>query len=180
MSQLPLTGGYYAYFAAGAVFGIVRTQRDKLAVLSLLVALFLCMDYSSGMAPSLSVNRGVSYSSLVIGMIIAAQFMFFVFLTSARGSSMRLPGSKLAGALTYPVYLVHAHFGYMFLSRFGNDQNRLPIYCLTVALVLVVAYLIHVLVERRLASVWRRLFWSVAGRPIDAVAKRLYAISAIR
>jgi peptidoglycan/LPS O-acetylase OafA/YrhL len=86
-------------------------------------------------------------------------------------AAVKIPYSRLMGALTYPLYLVHAHIGYMALSRYATDSNKLKVYPLVVCGVVAIAYAIHALVERRLASVWKRLFANTLGRAVDTVSR---------
>ena len=173
LSHLPFAGGYYYYFAAGAVFAILKSRSDKLAISSVLVCLVLCIGFSAGKAPALSADKGVSYSEIVIGGIVVAQFLFFIVLNSSWGSPLVLPWSRLAGGLTYPIYLIHAHFGYMFLSRFGTDETRFQAYATVILIVLGLAFLIHTYIEKRFSKFWHRFFWIVLGSPIDALNTRL-------
>ncbi|MBI3382744.1 MAG: acyltransferase [Aquabacterium sp.] len=66
-----------------------------------------------------------------------------------------------AGALTYPVYLLHEYIGYVLIKQFYG-MGIAPILCsgLVFVLVLFLAYLVHVRVERPLSAVIRRV---VAG-----------------
>jgi peptidoglycan/LPS O-acetylase OafA/YrhL len=64
----------------------------------------------------------------------------------------------VAGALTYPFYLVHEHLGWV-VVRVLHRTLHIPSYAtflLTVALMLGLAWLMHHLVERRLGPVLRR------------------------
>lgn len=177
--HLPFLGGYYCYFSVGAVLAIQKNRLSGYSVSSLLVALYLCIAFSCGMAPELSAHRGVYYSPYIIGLIIVAQYVFFLFLNSSRGSSLKIPWSRLAGGLTYPVYLIHAHFGYMFLSRFGHDNNRGAAYLAALFMVLGFAYLIHEFVERRNAGMWHLMFSQTLGRLIDVLNGRLFSLARV-
>lgn len=175
--HLPYSGGYYCYFSAGAVLAIQKNKLSGYSVSSLLIALYLCIAFSCGMAPELSVHRGIYYSPYIIGFIVAAQYAFFLFLNSSLGSGLKIPWSRLAGGLTYPVYLIHAHFGYMFLSRFARDDNRGAAYLATLLLVLGFAYLIHEFVERRNAGTWHAMFSQTLGRVIEILNGRLSSLA---
>lgn len=76
--------------------------------------------------------------------------------------------------MTYPLYLLHAHLGYMLLSRFASDQTRMIPMVLVVAGILIGAWAIHAIVERRLASRWKALFESMLGRPLDTLIASLH------
>lgn len=172
-SYLPYAGQYYAFFAAGAVFAICKARKDFTVLASLAACLFLCLDFACGETAELTRQKGVPFSSLIIGVIVCALFGFFVILNSRRGAALAIPGSRLAGALTYPVYLIHAHVGYMLLTRFGTDANRLAAYTATIALVMLLSYLMHVFGERRYAQQWHSLFTASLGQPLGWLQRRL-------
>lgn len=175
-TTLPYMGGYYSYFAAGALFALYKNTQSKTAIIPILICLYLCVMFSAGKTDELAKDRGIDYSATVIGLVVAFQFAFFVVLNSAWGSRLKLKGAKLAGGLTYPIYLIHAYFGYMFLSRFATEDNKLYVYGIAVVLVLAFAYLIHYFVEQKLADLWRKLFTVSLGVPTDALQSRLAAM----
>jgi peptidoglycan/LPS O-acetylase OafA/YrhL len=127
----------------------------------------LCIAFSSGKASQFSASNGLAYSPIVIGLIIFAQFIFFFLLNSKFVSSLKIPGSRLAGDLTYPIYLIHAHFGYMLISQFATNKNRLMFYAFTVFLVLVLSYCIHKFIEQKCAKTWHSLFFHTFGAFVD-------------
>jgi peptidoglycan/LPS O-acetylase OafA/YrhL len=96
-------------------------------------------------------------------------FAFFSAVNVPRIAAVKIPFSRLMGGLTYPIYLVHAHIGYIALSRYATDANKLTVYPLVVSGVIAIAYTIHAVVERRMASVWKKFFANTLGRTVDAV-----------
>lgn len=74
--------------------------------------------------------------------------------------------------MTYPIYLLHAHLGYMLLSRFASDQDRVNCMLLVVTGTLVAAWAIHAAIERQSARRWQSLFDRMLGRPLDASLHR--------
>lgn len=173
--QLPYLGGYYAYFAAGMLFALIKRGRHPFAWAGLAACLYLCIDFSTGRSLAFVEKKGVDYSLPVIATLIALQFAFFLVLNTRRGSDLQLPASRLAGGLTYPIYLLHAHIGYMALSRFGSDEHKIVSYLAVAAAVFALAYAIHVVVEQRLAPVWKRLFEVCLGRPLELLTPRARA-----
>lgn len=164
LKSWPLLGGYYYFFAAGALFGILKQEFRWRAVFSLLLTYVLCIQFSIGYAAKITLEKSVVFSPIVVSVVITAFFALFLYQNTYRGQSHHLPFSRLFGALTYPVYLIHAHFGYMFINRFATNENRIWIYALTIVIVISTALFIHYFIERRLSSHWRRLFTSTIGR----------------
>lgn len=179
---LPLLGTYFCYFSAGTLFALLKNNNNLLVKLSLLQTLFLCIFFSTGNVENLNLQKGVEFSKIIIALIVSAFFLFFVVLNSKRGQNLKLPHSKFFGSLTYPVYLIHAHFGYMFINKFGNEENKLLIYALTITIVLLVAYLMHKLIEVKLHPLWKKFFSVTLGKfvfTLESSIKKLYTFAFI-
>lgn len=171
--HLPFAGQYFAFFSAGALFAVLKTRTSAAALASLGICLLLCLQFACRDAIKVGLRTGTEFSPVIVCAVICIFFSFFAFLNSARGASLVLPGSRLAGALTYPVYLIHAHVGYMVLTRFGNDGNRALAYACTITLVLLLSYLIHQWGERRYARQWNALFMNLLDSPLGWLQRRL-------
>lgn len=159
---LPYADSYYAYFSAGALFALWQQKHSKLVLLALSLSAYLCWWFALQTAHHMAVSKHLDYSELVVSAIIGTHFSIFYFLCTRAGASVKIPGSRLMGGLTYPLYLIHAHFGYMFLSRFANDTNKWLVYPLAIFICLFIAFLIHTQVERRGAKFWAALFDNTA------------------
>lgn len=159
-NKIPYLGGYFYYFSAGTLFAILQSDKSVKNILSLLISFLLCISYSTNEASMKSESMGVFFSEYIVGLVIFLFFCFFVFLNTKKSQSLRLPFSKTLGALTYPVYLIHAHFGYMFISRYATEENKIFIYMVTVSIVLSVSYFMYKVIEVRLSNAWKVLFMS--------------------
>lgn len=168
--DLPYCGGYFAYFAAGALFAILKKRPSWAAVVALTVCLSLCLNFSIGQAAAMSATKGLTWSPYVIAAVIGGFYCFFALINLPRLAQLDIPSSRLLGGLTYPIYLIHAHIGYMLLTRFGTDENRPVAYLGTAATIGALAYLIHTLVERRFAKQWKALFKATVGLPIQGLS----------
>lgn len=111
----------------------------------------------------------IDFSIFVVSLIILFQFSFFIGLNSKIGSSLNIKGSRLAGDLTYPIYLIHAHFGYMFISKFAHNENRIYVYVITISIVMILAYLINHFFEKKISKVWNIVFSRSLGRAGDLI-----------
>ena len=160
-------GGFYYYFCAGALFAILKEKITWPALFSLLTTYAFCIHFSTGNVEKLMDAKNVEYSATVVGVLITLFFMLFAFQNTRKAQTLSLPMSKLAGALTYPVYLIHAHFGYMFISKFATEENKIFIYILTFFIVFLVALFIHKVIEVRLSHIWKELFNLTLGRVVD-------------
>lgn len=167
---LPLMGGYYAFFAAGAVLAVARDRRELMPRLMILLCAALCVTEAMRKA---SLVEWPGHLPAVVGCLVLLMFAFFLVLNTRAGSALTLPGARLAGALTYPIYLVHAHIGYMLLSRYGNDGNRGLVYPAVIAAVILLACAVH-WGERHLQPAARALFDTMLGRPLARIETTLY------
>jgi peptidoglycan/LPS O-acetylase OafA/YrhL len=166
-------GGYYYYFCAGALFGVLKNGLDWRVVLSLVVTFLLCIAYSSGKAQELTLVKSSQYSEAVIGAIIFSFFLIFSLQNIDFVQSLKIPFSRLLGSMTYQIYLIHAHFGYMLISQIATEENKFLAYLAVVTLVLFVSYIINLFVEDRLGVFWRHFFGSTIGRFVDSLQARL-------
>ena len=161
----PYTDSNYALFVAGSLFAMLKGRMEP----RYLFSLGLCfLAGAFGNAPFGLHGLGIARTAA-----LALFFGFFFVLNTRRGGSLQLPGSNVLGALTYPIYLVHAHFGYLFLSRFATNDNRIAMYLLLLGVVLAVTYAIHVLVEERMAPMWSSLFKRIIESPIAWLEARM-------
>jgi peptidoglycan/LPS O-acetylase OafA/YrhL len=164
--HLPYLGGYFTYFSAGALFAILQYNKSLKNILSTMISLVLCLLYSINNASLKSESMGVYFSESVVGFIIISFFIFFVYQNTNKAQLLKLPFSKTLGALTYPVYLIHAHFGYMFISMYATEENKVLIYIITLSIVLSVAYFMNKVIEVRFSNVWKKLFMSTISKSI--------------
>ncbi len=166
----PYLGNYFCFFSGGCLLALVSRDGYRLAnIAGLEVALFLCIDYSAGKAAELSASKGVEYSEMTIGALVVLMFGFFMLLNTARGATLRLPAARYLGSLTYPLYLVHAHIGYMLISALAGRMPVALAYLIAIAVVLGLATGIHRWVERGAAEFWTDLFTRWVGNPVDAL-----------
>jgi peptidoglycan/LPS O-acetylase OafA/YrhL len=156
--NLPYLGGYFYYFSAGALFAVLQINKSLKVILSIIISFMLGMLYSIDQALLKSESTGIVFSEYVVGLIVISFFAFFIFLNTKKAQLLKLPLSKTLGAITYPVYLIHAHFGYMFISKYATEDNKAFIYLLTISIVISVSYFIHRVIEVRLSNIWKKLF----------------------
>jgi peptidoglycan/LPS O-acetylase OafA/YrhL len=157
---LPYLGGYFYYFSAGALFAILQSNKTLKSILSIIISFVLCVLYSTSKASLKAESTGVYFSEYIVGLIITCFFVFFIIQNTQKAQLLNLPFSKTLGALTYPVYLIHAHFGYMFISKYATEENKVFIYFLTISIVLSVSFFMHRIIEIKLFNVWKKLFMS--------------------
>ena len=165
-----LAGGYYAFFASGALLAMLREKQAATTWLALAASTLLGLRYAVGLAGAEAGGPADPAQPWVTGAIVLSFTPLFLAVNASAGRIRRLPLATTLGALTYPLYLVHAHIGYMLLSHFATPANRWTAYALVIATVLALAWALHELVEVRMAPFWRAVFerlfsvFELAGR----------------
>jgi peptidoglycan/LPS O-acetylase OafA/YrhL len=99
----------------------------------------------------------------VVVLIMALACLFLLALVQGRLDWMSWRWLPVAGALSYPFYLVHQHIGYTLIS-FLSAEHGISAYVVlpgTVLAMLLLAWLLHRLVERPVSTLLRRQL----GRP---------------
>jgi peptidoglycan/LPS O-acetylase OafA/YrhL len=99
----------------------------------------------------------------VIAAVITVIFILATLIALRVTRRFGRPWFALAGALTYPLYLVHAYNGFVLFNLFGGAVNRWVLLVATVTGMCGAAYAIHRLVEVRLAPRLKRALVRVAA-----------------
>lgn len=165
--HLPFMGGYYYFFSAGAVFAIQKNKFSACSIVSLVISFYLCIIFIASKAIELSESKNILFSMFVTCVILIIFYVFFFVLNSKIGLTIRIPGSRLAGDLTYPLYLIHAHIGYMIISKYATQNNMLIVYSILVCIIMLLSYLIHKYVEKKYFNIWNYIFSRTLGKVID-------------
>lgn len=161
--ELWLNAKWAPLFVAGGTFFLIRTSG--------LTRVRGCLLLASWVLAVLYAVRGSASDSAASAWICAGVItaIFAVFLAIAfdcwRMSSSRL--TRIAGALTYPVYLIHQFFGCMLyeLLRGGIDSTPIAL-GITTLVVLLISWAIHIFIEKPTGPLLRN--W-IMGRPHGAV-----------
>lgn len=152
--ETPYLGGYFAWFAAGAVIAsISRSGWSAYRAWGLVAAYLTTTPLELNMTSGL---KTVCFLLMLATLVPAVR-------------DLRLPGSKVAGALTYPLYLLHAHIGYMLLARFADESNKWLAYGAVSLIVFSMSYGLYVTVERNPSArrFWAWFFENTLGRLVD-------------
>jgi len=99
----------------------------------------------------------------VIAAVITAIFIVATLIALRVTRRFGRPWFALAGALTYPLYLVHAYNGFVLFNLFGGTVNRWVLLVAMVTGMCGAAYAIHRLVEVRLAPRLKRALIRLAA-----------------
>lgn len=173
LEGLPYLGGYFYFFSCGGLFYLLYKSKSPLIKFSLFVSCLLCLKFSYDYAGIKSVKSEVIISDYIVLCIVALFFAFFLFLISRKGSSLKLPYASYFGGITYPLYLVHAHIGYMLIDTYASDEGKYLTYLLVFLFVVLLSSFIHVVVERNMKTFWQVFFKILIFEPVKYVESRV-------
>ncbi|GHH78517.1 acyltransferase family protein [Promicromonospora soli] len=171
-----LVPNYAPYFAVGMLlFLAYRDGFDLVTGLILVGSLGLCVMRVVDAAGRASDLQGVLVSPFVAAAIMLA-CVVAVWATTLQGK-VRPPGRLVAalgtaGALTYPIYLVHTQFGYAVIDLLAHQTTRTVALFAAGALSVVLAVAIHYGVERPTSARLRRAVQAGLLRCSDALRSR--------
>ncbi|TJV03410.1 MAG: acyltransferase [Mesorhizobium sp.] len=141
---------YDAFFAAGCIFFFV--YRDGLSIRTV-VAAAVCVMVGLQVAelPTtdfINATYGPTLSRQVVIGIVIGFFVVFLAMSAPASGSRTLPYARQIGALTYPMYLLHAYIGYTLMSRFGSSAHPLATLTTMAVAILGASWLIARFIER--------------------------------
>lgn len=169
LDALPFMGGYFYFFSSGVIISMICRSRKNHLYLSLCILLFLSINYSIGNADKFSVEKNIYYSHFVVSFIIVLFFLIMFALRFDFINNLKIPYSEVMGKITYPLYLMHAHIGYITLNMYGNDENKwVLVPCLILSMILV-SFIIHKVIEDYMQNFWKSAFENVMLKPITSV-----------
>jgi peptidoglycan/LPS O-acetylase OafA/YrhL len=148
-----LNAKWAPFFAAGGVFYLVRTLGLTLRRLLLLAAAFaLAQFYAIYRAPAAG-----SGSPLVVAAFITAIFVVFSLVAARRFQMKGSAWIYYAGALTYPLYVIHQNLGFMVYARLLALLDSVnAALALMLVLLLGLSWCVHAYVEAPLSPRLRR------------------------
>ncbi|VVP81949.1 hypothetical protein PS918_02385 [Pseudomonas fluorescens] len=159
---------YAAYFIAGATFYLLWNKGfTKTRVFLLIGALALACYTAVAWAALLESKYPTEFSPLIVCSIITLFFVTFLLIIMNRTGVIGRLNWTTAGAITYPLYLLHQMIGFMIFNIAYPAVNSHVLLWGTIALMLGASYIIHKKVEVPLARSLKKLL-SVSFNRIKA------------
>jgi len=170
LRTVPLLGGYFTYFASGCLFAYAYRDGFKLRTIAALCALaYTAVQFGLAKSAAIEASHHVLYSQTLVSIIIISFYVLFALFKMPSLSAIKLPRAQLFGGLTYPLYLSHAHLGYMVFNRFGDQQNQWILVLLMVCVSISLAYLVHTRIEHGCKDFSMWALDSTIGKIVRAV-----------
>jgi peptidoglycan/LPS O-acetylase OafA/YrhL len=144
---------YSPFFVAGIAFFLIYKFGSNLLLWAIVVYSWL-----------IAVNQPNTSPPPQVVILISAFFVIMAAVATHRLDRVSWRWLTVAGALTYPLYLIHQDIGFTIFSYLGHSVPPLLLAVGTYVLMLAVAWLIYRLVERPVAPLLK-------ARLSEAVAK---------
>ena len=153
LGQLFFFPEWATYFISGSLLYLIYLKGlDITRGLLLFSAYILTLYFAVLEAQELEQFYKLSFSTLIP--IIVISLLYLIFFLIAFNKTQRLRSKKLqtVGALTYPLYLIHATIGFIIFDHFGNTINRYVLLIAVILLMLLTAWGIHTFAEKPMAQ----------------------------
>ncbi|MGW4463224.1 acyltransferase family protein [Micromonospora sp. NPDC004704] len=173
-ADLLLQTTFSHYFIAGMALSLLLRFGPSWELVAILVLSYANAVYRGlGFAADVAERYRTGFHSAVIIGVIWLIFMAMTLIALEATAGIGRPWFLVAGSLTYPLYLVHAHIGFVLLAWLGPWVTPYPglKWVLLAALIAgmgALAYAIHVVVERPFAPRLKRALNRLARVPVRA------------
>ena len=133
--------GFFALIAGGAIISSIRESGfNKIRIAGLISSYVWALSSRIDLVPWLDKNRGPGNSALAIGSVITAMYLLMLLTLSRGVAKLHLRGIGTAGAVTYPLYLIHDRLGGLAIRRFATPSNQYFIYLIVILVLISLAY----------------------------------------
>jgi peptidoglycan/LPS O-acetylase OafA/YrhL len=148
--------GFFGLIAGGAIINTVRMNGfSQFRIAGLLASFIWAIKSRVDSVAWLDANRGEGHSGIVIGVVVTVIYLLMMLTWSSRITNLSIGWATMAGALSYPIYLIHNRLGGLAIARFGTEGNKYFLYLIVVFTSIFLGYLILRL-ETRITSVFNR------------------------
>lgn len=153
--------GYSYFFIAGACFLLIRLEGPSVGKLALLAA-----SYALALRHALAESRGIAayyraeLDPAIVAILVTLFFVIFLLIAFRKTRWMNHPGLMTLGVLTYPLYLLHQHIGFIVFNQLDGVFGKYGLLIVVTGGMLLLSYLVHRHVEVPLGRRVRQVFAS--------------------
>ena len=158
------------FFAAGLVlYEIYRGRRDLTVKLLLALATTIAIGQSLELVQWYRDHFHLAYSDGVVAVLSLCAIALVALVLRVRNLPLPSRAVAAAGGITYPLYLLHQHIGYMIFNRVGTAAPPALLVVATAAAMIVLAWAIWRFAERPGQQLLKRVLTAVADYPVDFI-----------
>ncbi|MFW0110862.1 acyltransferase family protein [Rothia sp. CCM 9416] len=163
-----------AFIGGALIASYVFGHRSVFKLLAISCAWLCTISSEVGYSKLLEAIHHRNYSSIVVALLVTCFFAILMLNAIPRIRFIKIPHSRLAGDLTYPLYLLHAHLGYMAISMWAKlvrPELFLLFVVLQLAIFMLLSYCVNRYAERALRKFWKIFFDRTFGSVIEGIDK---------
>lgn len=133
--------GYFALINAGAIIFTIREWGwTPVRALGLLAAYICSIETRIEHAKFLGPWRNTEYSPIVVSVIVSIFFVLMLLLVTEIPHNVSWQWATQAGAITYPLFLIHGRLGATIIQQWGTESNKYFLYIGTLLLMILIAH----------------------------------------
>lgn len=157
-TDLVLNTQFAHYFIAGMALCLINQHGAKPQYLLIVgIALGNAIFRGIGFADRVGVRYGTEIHRPVVVAVIVLIFAVLLAIAMRLTQHLGRPWFAVLGALTYPLYLIHAHLGFIVFERLGDQVNHVLLVAATMTVMTAAAAALHYWIERPLAPGLKRV-----------------------
>jgi peptidoglycan/LPS O-acetylase OafA/YrhL len=170
MSRLFLTDQSGFFVEGLLLYEIYKGRRDVALYLLLALAAAISIDQAFIGAIWVREHFHIQIDNIVIAAVCLAALGSVALSLCVRRMPLPAPVLLAVGGLTYPMYLLHQHIGFMLLNRFEGRASATILIGCTMVLMLAASWLVWRLVERPAQKRLKRMLTAGHQRFSESVA----------
>ncbi|MFJ9940347.1 acyltransferase family protein [Streptomyces erythrochromogenes] len=156
------------FFIAGIAFYLVRRAgRLEAETVGILALSWLLMQHR---LPEIMAGEGHGINWKVCLTAVTAMYLVMGLIALGKLDRIQWRWLPVAGAISYPLYLVHQSLGVRVIWRWNEQWGAWPTLLGVIAGLVLLSWLLHRVVERPLTRLLRRAMGSPGGQPQKLVA----------
>jgi peptidoglycan/LPS O-acetylase OafA/YrhL len=149
------------YFIAGTAFFLIYKYGQNAMLWGIVGLSYLLAIHYLGVDPR--IHNKFGHVPAWFAIVIISVFFALIALIALGKLDFGWRWLTTAGTLTYPLYLLHQHIGWAIIDKLQNRAPASVVVLFVVVLMLLLAYGVHRLVEKPLASKMKTLLRAAVG-----------------
>jgi peptidoglycan/LPS O-acetylase OafA/YrhL len=145
------------FLAFWLIASLVREECNSFKIVLLFGTYIVAIANAVKSASYYEKVYGTEFNAGVVISVIGIFYVIFFLIVFDKSIILRLDRFLFFGALTYPLYLIHQYVGYIIFNALYLYVNRVVLLILTIGIIFLIAYLVHVCIEKGFSPKLKRL-----------------------